>query len=205
MACLVGRRWSGWPAPPSPCQCHSHPEAGSWRSCRARAGRQFPTPATTSLPVPLPPGSGIVAFVSAARRTTSPTARIRSLFWNSKSRSTAARRPPEPFPPGAATRLYMQFTYADGSTRGTCKLDRRADNLDESDRREATNHHPRRIELKPSHAELRCARVCMMIVVETLPARHPGEYPGVIGRVAKVLSPSPVPEAVDQRGQHENI
>jgi hypothetical protein len=49
------------------------------------------------------------------------------------------------------------------------------------------------------------ARVCMVIVVETLPAGHPGQHPGVIGGVAKILGPSPVPEAVDQRRQHEDV
>src|SRR4029450_8059999 len=67
--------------------------------------------------------------------------------------------------------------------------------LNQSDRREATDHGPGRIELEPAHAELRRARACMMIVVQTLSARHPGEQPGVVRRVAEILGVSAAPPA----------
>ena len=59
------------------------------------------------------------------------------------------------------------------------KSDRCAYDLDQPDGREAADHHPRWIELKPSHAELRRARMRMMIVVQALAARQPGEHAGV--------------------------
>src|SRR6266850_7888280 len=73
---------------------------------------------------------------------------------------------------------------------GRRELDRRPDDLHQSDRGKAPDHHPRWIELEPSHAELRRPRMCVMVIVQTLAGRHPGEGPGVIGGVVpKILPP----------------
>src|SRR5713226_6511970 len=58
--------------------------------------------------------------------------------------------------------------------------DGRADDDDEPDRREHTDHLPRRIELEPPHAELRRPWVRVVVVVKTLASRHPGQEPRVI-------------------------
>src|SRR5439155_22854657 len=39
----------------------------------------------------------------------------------------------------------------------------------------APDHHPRGIELEPAHARLGGAWLLMVVVVQALPARHPGE------------------------------
>src|SRR5712691_9722094 len=85
------------------------------------------------------------------------------------------------------------------------ELDGRPDDLHQSDRGKAADHHPRWIELEPSHAELRRPRMRVMVVVQTLAGRQPGEGSRIIRGVAEVLPPSPVPEAVDQRREHEDI
>src|SRR5882724_3875368 len=83
---------------------------------------------------------------------------------------------------------------ADRSARyvGRGELDGRPDDLHQPHRSKDPDDHPRWVELEPSHAELRPPQMCVMVIVQTLAGRHPGEGPGVIGGVVpKILPPSP--------------
>ena len=81
-----------------------------------------------------------------------------------------------------------------------------ADDRDEPDRDEDLDDDPGGIELEAAHAELGARRVGVVVVVQALAAREPGEQPDIGRAIAEeVLPPPPVPEPVDGRRQHEHV
>src|SRR6266851_5400559 len=83
-----------------------------------------------------------------------------------RSQSTTERRTPASSP-SSACHVFPVTPPAPlslGSRRR--QPDGGAEDLGEATSREASDHHPRRIELEPAHAELRRARMGVMVVVQ---------------------------------------
>ena len=89
--------------------------------------------------------------------------------------------------------------------RGARPGHRRSLDDQEPARRQGTDDRPRGVELRTADAELRGARMRVMVVVEALAAGEPGQQPPVGGGVLEVPAAAPVAEGVDQGRDHEDV
>src|SRR5688500_5915204 len=169
------------PSVPSPA-----PSVRRWVRPRTQAPRRAcgsGSRRAAAAPSALPP--------TPSRKVTEPTTGSFSPTWIPRPSRTAERRR--------------------ACARGASPLLRRlgqpyhgADHRHEADGDESANHRPRRVELQATYAELRRARVRVVVVVQRLPTREPGDRPPIIGRVVEVLPAVPVAEPVDERREHEH-
>src|ERR1700745_1015070 len=107
---------------------------------------------------------------------------------------TTCARPRSPAGPLSGTRCDM-ITLSRSRTAPSAprNLHGRPGDLHQPDGGQAPDDHPRGVELEAAHAELGGPWMRMVVVVQTLAARHPGQGPRVESRIGKVLRPAPVP------------
>ena len=85
------------------------------------------------------------------------------------------------------------------------RVSRASIDRDEAEPDQRPDDQPRGIEFGSHDAELRRARVGVVVVVEALAAGHPCEDARVVRRVVEVLPAVPVSDAVDERRHDEHV